>query len=180
VQPGKLHLPDSVQLVPFTAPDPLVRSISVRLERPQPGALRLAYRLEGELALLVIPPPAQLPGRRDELWRHTCFEAFAGPAEAASYHEYNLAPSGEWAAYGFEDYRRGMHPLPVPPPAIEVHGGSGSELLLTACLAVPAGPLRLALAAVLERRDGTLGYWALRHGRERPDFHHADGFALAL
>lgn len=228
MEPGKPRLSRSVPLVPFTSPDPQVRAIRVTVERPEPTVLVLAWRLQGELAGLIIAPPAPRPQRRDGLWRHTCFEAFAGPAAAASYDEYNLAPSGDWAAYGFEDYRAGMRALDLPPPGIEVsredddsgdrgahgdlgaHGGRGvrgqrgdeaagrtaqgrgagtgtgeastaqGELLLRARLTVPAGTLRLALAAVVERADGTLGYWALRHGRERPDFHHADGFALTL
>ena len=178
MEPGKPRLPLSVPLVPFTSPDPLVSSLGVTVERPQPTLLQLAYRLEGDLAALLIPLPGAAPERRDGLWRHTCFEAFAGPVGTASYREYNLAPSGDWAVYAFDGYRSGMQPLAAPAPVIEVQ--QGEQLLLTASLEVPAGPLRLALAAVLERRDGTLGYWALRHGRERPDFHHADGFALTL
>ncbi|MGH8470123.1 MAG: hypothetical protein ACREVY_14440 [Gammaproteobacteria bacterium] len=38
--------------------------------------------------------------------------------------------------------------------------------------------LRLALAAVIEEKNGSLSYWALAH--PRPDFHHADAFALVF
>jgi hypothetical protein len=38
----------------------------------------------------------------------------------------------------------------------------------------------LALAAVLEDRDGRLSYWALEHPSERPDFHHPNSFVLEL
>ena len=41
-------------------------------------------------------------------------------------------------------------------------------------------PLRIALAAVVEARDGSRSYWALRHPAPSPDFHHANGFAIAL
>ncbi len=40
--------------------------------------------------------------------------------------------------------------------------------------------LRLALSAVIEDSDGGLSYWALAHPRGKPDFHHADSFALTL
>ena len=40
--------------------------------------------------------------------------------------------------------------------------------------------LTLGLSAVIEDRDGALSYWALRHPAGKPDFHHADAFALAL
>jgi hypothetical protein len=208
MEPGNTHVPLTVALVPFVTPgvvvhpaahassdtahaappdaavcvpDAAVGALTVTVERPLPTALALRYRLEGQLARLRIPPPLppQQAGRQDGLWRHTCFEAFVGPATGSSYHEYNLAPSRAWAAYAFEAYRSGMQSLAVPSPTIEVGRESGL-LLLAARLAVPPGPLRLALATVVELGDGTLSYWALRHGRDRPDFHHADGFALRL
>jgi len=37
-----------------------------------------------------------------------------------------------------------------------------------------------AISAVLEEVDGTKSYWALAHPPGKPDFHHADCFALAL
>ena len=40
--------------------------------------------------------------------------------------------------------------------------------------------LRLGLAAVVEDRARVLSYWALKHPAEKPDFHHADGFAIDL
>jgi len=33
---------------------------------------------------------------------------------------------------------------------------------------------------VIEARDGRISYWALNHPTNKPDFHHADGFALKL
>jgi hypothetical protein len=38
----------------------------------------------------------------------------------------------------------------------------------------------VALCVVIEELDGALSYWALRHPAPRPDFHHADGFALEI
>jgi hypothetical protein len=36
------------------------------------------------------------------------------------------------------------------------------------------------VSAVVETLDGALSYWALRHPPGKPDFHHADSFALEL
>jgi hypothetical protein len=33
---------------------------------------------------------------------------------------------------------------------------------------------------VVEHVDGSHRYWALRHPSGQPDFHHREGFALAL
>jgi hypothetical protein len=46
--------------------------------------------------------------RRDELWQHTCFEAFLRTPGADGYIEVNLSPSSEWAVYRFTAYRQGM------------------------------------------------------------------------
>ena len=44
-------------------------------------------------------------------------------------------------------------------------------------LALPPGPCRLALSAVIEATDGAKSYWALAHPPGRPDFHHRSSFA---
>jgi len=43
-----------------------------------------------------------------------------------------------------------------------------------------SGRWRVALTAVIEETNGTKSYWALKHPPGKPDFHHADGFALEL
>jgi hypothetical protein len=43
-----------------------------------------------------------------------------------------------------------------------------------------AGHIDAGLAAVLESDDGSLSYWALAHGGEKPDFHDPASFALRV
>src|SRR5262249_21126714 len=132
-------------------------------------------------------PPRGAPDRADELWRHTCFEAFLAGRGAATYFELNLAPSRRWAAYRFDGYRKGMQPaggLEAPriglqrrPNGLELY----AELDLGAMTDLPAhGPWRLGLSAVIEEADGRISYWALAHPSGKPDFHHADCFAAEL
>src|SRR5258705_2041625 len=68
------------------------------------GHLALTYRVDGDVTHLVIPTP-QVSGPADDLWKHTCFEAFVAVDETA-YYEFNFAPSGQWAAYAFSNYRQ--------------------------------------------------------------------------
>jgi hypothetical protein len=84
-----------------------------------------------------------------------------------------------WAAYGFDGYRTGMTALAEATPQLAVQEHAAG-LALQATIATGCGGVRgrLALAAVLESRDGTLSYWALRHPAGRPDFHHPEGFEL--
>ncbi len=112
-----------LQLTPHPdTPSDAVVAIAVEIARPDPAILSLRYSLTGAVARLAIPSPAA-PQRTDELWRHTCFEAFlrpetlSGPGEA--YVEFNFAPSTQWAAYRFTGYREGMAPAPVAAPCIE-------------------------------------------------------------
>ena len=101
-----------------------------------------------------------------------------------SYTEFNLSPSGEWAAYRFEGYRQGMANLDVAEASIESPVRAGDAWRIRAFLDSAAfeglGPGLASLSAVIEERDGTRSYWALAHPSDKPDFHHPDSFVLEL
>jgi hypothetical protein len=177
-----------VALIPFAAATPCaIHRIEVRVARPMPTRLALEYELLGELAGVRIgdggPTLAANPLPTEGLWRHTCMEVFVAHDPPGHYLEFNLAPSGQWAAYRFSGYRAGMAPLAAPrAPRIEVRTQS-ERLLLSAVVDLPldlSGKLRLGISAVVEDTQGTLSYWALRHAGERPDFHHPDSFGFEL
>ncbi len=146
------------------------------------GSLNLAFALQGELSGLRIPEPRQ-PRRVSGLWQHTCFEVFVMAEQGAGYREFNFSPSREWAAYTFRGYREGGElEIEMAPVNMVQRGRDRLELhaeLHQACLP-PGCSLRLGLSAVVEDTDGQRSYWALRHPPGRPDFHHADAFALQL
>ena len=169
----KLH-PDS--------PCAAVTRIDVDVAHTHPGHLVLTYAVTGKISDLSLPA-VTAPARTDELWRHTCFEVFLRASPSAAYREFNFAPSTRWAAYRFDAYREGMAALEVEAPKIEVR--STAELFeLQVALQLAGTParaaLRLALSAVIEETNGRKSYWALAHPPGKPDFHHADGFALEL
>ena len=152
----------------------------------QANVLGLRYVLTGPVDRLRVPP-LKASERADELWRHTCFEAFVGIAGEEAYDELNFAPSTQWAAYHFARYRFGMAcAMDVEARDLAVRREPERLQLEVSVplqkLAATAGdrPLRLALAAVVESGDGTLSYWALRHPSGQPDFHHRDGFTITL
>jgi hypothetical protein len=174
---------------PDSAPGP-VRQFDGTAGYGADGALQIAWSLRGDLSRLRIPPPLATPRVADELWRHTCFEAFVADPHSSGYVELNFSPSGEWAAYGFRSYRTGMAPLPLKSiPDARWHRESDSLTLAVNfrmdSLPGPPGPrppvaLRVGLAAVLEGNGGELTYWALGHPPGKPDFHHADAFLLQV
>jgi hypothetical protein len=170
-------------LVPHPAtPAGSTHSIEVDVSRVEPSELTLRYRVAGKIDKLLLPEPA-VPARTDELWRHTCFEAFLQLRRG--YCEFNLSPSSQWAAYRFDDYRSGMDLLDVPAPTVRVAIRDDQLVLrvlidLTGLDLSAEGSLQLGLSAVIEEQGGKLSYWALHHPAERPDFHHRDCFQLHL
>jgi hypothetical protein len=155
------------------------KNISVHVSRPGADVLVLRYTLAGALDRIALPAEVQAE-RADDLWRHTCFEAFI-ELDGGAYYEFNASPSRQWALYRFSAYRAGMeiaHEL--PPPVLSTQHTELFEL--TATLNLPNLPHRprLALSAVIEGGDGAKSYWALAHPSGKPDFHHPHGFALDL
>ncbi len=176
-QPLRLH-PDS-RCVAATR-------IDVEVARPRAGRLLLRYVVSGKIADLRLPPVVAAK-RADGLWRHTCFEAFVRPASGPVYYEFNLAPSTQWAAYRFDDYRAGTSIVrEIGPPRIESRSDGGSYTLLASLNLerVPdlAGDTawHLGLASVIEDTGGRISHWALAHPPGKADFHHSDCFALEL
>ncbi len=163
-----------------------VSRIEVEMVHPRPGVLRLRYLVRGGTRGVRLPAQT-VPERRDELWRHTCFEAFLCVATGTAYYEFNFSPSGQWAAYEFDGYRRGMRPLNgVGEPRIEAQRYE-EDFELRATLefdgltdSQPASPWRAGLSAVIEETDGNRSYWALAHPPGKPDFHHSDCFVFEL
>lgn len=167
-----------------TDPPSAVRHFDVRVARPAAARLVLEYELNGDLSQVRLASGGNREQPTDGLWRHTCMEVFVAHEPVGAYLEFNLAPSGQWAAYRFSGYREGMAPLTgICPPRIELRTQS-ERLLLSAQLDLPldlaATGLRLSFTAVVEDTQGQLGYWALRHAGARPDFHHPDSFAFEI
>jgi len=154
--------------------------------RLEPRGLVLRFVLGAAPGVLALAPRAPRPGRRDRLWEHTCCEAFVGTPAGESYLELNLAPSGDWALWGFDGYRAGMHAAATPAPRIRVvHAADGLRVDAILDVSVVHGllgapPWTVGLAAVVEEQDGQRSYFACRHAGARPDFHAAASRTLAV
>lgn len=164
------------RLVPHPAfPSTAATTIGVDIVRD--GAkISLLYTVEGDLGLVLWPQP-MAPTRADELWKHTCFEAFIQPAGRAGYTELNLSPSGRWATYQFDGYRAGMRDAAAVPMFAWQSPTLRASVELSDMAAVN---WRLGLTAVIEAIDGSKSYWALQHPAGPPDFHNADCFVARL
>ena len=163
-------------LIPF--PDAMVgypETISVEFER-EGGLLWMRFIIDDNPDFIAWPGEAPV-GRADELWKHTCFEAFVTTADG--YREFNLSPSGQWASYRFTAYREGMSPADEV-AVVAGLDGSRDYIALEGRIELPVDARRLALSAVIEAVDGSKTYWALAHPSDKPDFHHPDSFVLDL
>lgn len=172
-------MPQPVRLLCHPAtPSAVPEALTVTLS-PHTEGLLLRYQLSCAPAALRLPAPLAAPGFADGLWQHSCCELFVAGAGSA-YREFNFAPSGEWAAYAFSDYRQRVEWTPPAAPHITVTQAAGSVTLqafLPHAL-LPADAQALGLTAVIEAADGSLSYWALHHASERPDFHRRESFTL--
>src|ERR1700736_1327107 len=97
----------TVLLAHPSPPNNAVRSLGVHLRAEEPGVLVFQYSLDADMSRVRVPLSGA-GGRAEALWKHTCFEAFVAPADAAGYHEFNFSPSLDWAIYRFSAYREGM------------------------------------------------------------------------
>ena len=162
-----------------------VPHIDVDVSRPRTGTLVFTYAATGRIRDLAMAPIAA-SARTDELWRHTCFEAFMGSPSDVAYYEFNFAPSTQWAAYQFSSYRTGMRiATDVKAPQISVESSPERYVLrasveLDQMLLSWHSALRLGLAAVIEEVNGNRSYWALAHPPGKADFHHPDCVLLEV
>ena len=148
-------------------PPGAIHTVDADLQRVSGGAI-VTFRTIGDISRMVIPSAAPAV-RTDELWRTTCFELFVA-GEGSGYREYNLSPSGAWAAYEFDDYRQGMRNTQA---AIEIETSHDNKILiLTAKIESEfAMPAQIGLTAVIEELDGAVRYWSTAFAPGKPDFH---------
>jgi hypothetical protein len=162
-----------------------VLGIEVDLARTKAGVVTFRYSVTGAIPAIQIAELSN-PSRADQLWRHTCFEAFILLKDGA-YYEFNFAPSAQWAAYRFQRYRSGRSDIvqvrEAPIGTIQsqtrfdlkalVDLGGVSDLDRDA-------PWRLAVTAIIENNNANKSFWSIAHAPGKPDFHLLDGFVLDL
>ena len=155
-----------------------VRAVTAAITATPQGC-KAEFRLDGHMSAVVLPPPAA-PERMDNLWQATCFEIFWQPIGSTDYREFNLSPSGRWAAYDFDSFREGMRDAPVESVVIACsHDADG--LILTASIAADlSAPAQVALNAIVEHADGGKQYWALAFPPGKPEFHSEACRALII
>lgn len=176
-----------MKLVPFPSSPAFVETMTVSVMlAQQANGFQLEHHIEGPgVEALLLAEPTSTPTRRDELWKHTCVEAFFGVQGSTRYYEFNGSPSGDWALYRFDDYRQGMAPQDVvQAPVLRSRDQQRDTLRLVWRVPFFSEDLidRAGITAVLHSRQGpgTPSYWALTHAGTKPDFHLGASFTCRL
>ncbi|MBL7689668.1 MAG: hypothetical protein JNJ49_16650 [Bdellovibrionaceae bacterium] len=149
--------------------------------------LSLTFTLRGgeNVALGSISSPLV---RRDELWKQTCFECFMANAAdrgaSARYFEWNLAPSGDWQAYGFTGYRQGRSEVSLEAPRF-TRKQDGETFIFEFQLSIPielqSKGFEIGVSAVVqELAEEAPFYWAFAHRAEKPDFHNREAMLVIV
>lgn len=146
-----------------------VHSVSADIRSTANGC-EAEFRIERGIADIIVPRP-EPSERRDFLWKTTCFEIFWQPAGGSYYREFNLSPSGCWAAYDFDDFRENSRDAPVDAIAIACSHNDDALVLKASISAALPTPADVALNAIIEEPDGTLQFWALAFQEGEPEFH---------
>ena len=178
--------PSTTPADPADSASPVGMLLATMYAPPEGGAV-FEFKLEDSRFDAIRIPPEAEPGAADELWKHTCFEAFVGVQGEAGYREFNFSTSGGWAIFDFHAPReRNVDFQADAGPSIRfARDGDAAWLEARVPAAVlpavaPGTDLEIGLAAVVERSDGELEYWAVSHPAPQPDFHVRNGFVLAL
>jgi hypothetical protein len=183
--------PTTAPLQPATDDRPAVSSpvgmLLATMYAAPDGAAVFEFKLEDSRIEAIRIPAATEPRPADALWQHTCFEVFMGVKGEPGYREFNFSPSGQWAIYDFRACRERSEDYAADAaPELRFAQDDNAAWLearvpSAALPAVPPGTeLEIGLAAVIERKDGELEYWAVQHVAEQPDFHARNSFVLML
>ncbi|NCP13269.1 MAG: hypothetical protein GW858_03775 [Sphingomonadales bacterium] len=155
-----------------------IRAITASVTATTQGC-EVEFRLDGHIPAIILPPPAP-PARRDNLWKTTCFEVFWQPLGDTCYREFNLSPSGQWAAYDFDSFRKAIRDAPVEAIAIACsHTDNGMALKASIAAKLP-DPAQVALNAIVEHPNGAMQYWAMAFPPGTPEFHSEACRALII
>ena len=152
----------------------------------QKNTAHLFYSLTGSIDDILLPPTSINPGRKDDLWKSTCFEFFLAIKGHPQYWEFNTSPSGDWNVYQMDEYRRigfreetSIQRLPFE------FQKDARRLTLEARvdlnpLLPPNQFLNFGITAVIQTTDRTETFWALAHPAPAADFHLRESFILEL
>ena len=146
-----------------------VRAITATARATSHGC-EAEFRMEGAIDRIFVPPHAASV-REDDLWTTTCFEIFWQPIGGTFYREFNLSPSGKWAAYDFDSFRENSRDAPVDAISVSCSHSDRNLVLHASITTDLPTPAQVALNAIVDDGAGKLQFWALAFPPGKPEFH---------
>jgi hypothetical protein len=126
----------------------------------------LSFEIEDSEGL-ELSPLTSSPSYTEGLWNKTCFEFFYNKIHNnAHYTEWNFSPSLDWCCYEFEEYRGTPKKVQMITPKI-TSTQKGLEIILPTKLDIAS----FNLTGVLKTKKNETHYLALKHPKEKADFH---------
>jgi hypothetical protein len=172
-----------MQLLQPFASEPQLAKIVLTAEASRCNhCLQLRYRLKHPDQTVLMPSEPTKGIRANQLWEHTCFEAFFAIPGQQQYWEVNMSPACAWNVYRFSAYRHNLQEETAIASLDVKAARLANDLQLEATVELESlipmqAHLELALTAVLKLPQGC-SYWAARHPSTQPDFHWRGGFQL--
>jgi hypothetical protein len=170
-------------LIPFPASDLPEIKITGEIERVE-DQLSVRYRVNGDVDSIKLPDITEMPMRKDDLWKMTCFEIFLAPEGQTQYWEFNMSPSGNWNVYRMDAYRQvNMREEVLFTSLPFTFHKAKHELRLDisidlSCILSAEQKINIGVTAIIQTFDGRESYWALTHPGVQADFHLRDGFTI--
>lgn len=142
--------------------------------------INIAFWVTDPYQQIIYPESLAQAERRDYLWEQTCFEIFLGIQQQDAYREVNLATSGAWQIYQFEEYR---YPDTMPPAYaqdVEIVQFQRTKYGLNVVLdlkhwllvnKVKLNEVYLGLTAVIQTKSQNY-HFAMQHSTQNADFHN--------
>ena len=170
---------------PDSKPTPPNLDIRTQLQFKENNKLHLRFRLEGDLQKVKWPDRRFEDKRVDDLWQETCFELFIKPVNEKHYWEFNFSNDQYFNCYYFTDYRNGMKTEPlinefdsefkiknqIANFQVEIDMGKLTEQNRLS-------QVTIGVSMVIKSADGSTWYYALQHGKDKPDFHDPGNYVI--
>jgi hypothetical protein len=177
-----------LQLYPFQeSPSTRLLTFTGSVVRINSNDLEFEFNISGATELVQLTPPTQNPSslraRKDDLWKHTCFEAFFSEdrKDSSPYYEMNCATNGDWNAYILDSYRQGLRPAALSANLLDFQATTGKLHLKIRIRGEDLSRIKhLSLAAVIEFSDSSKSYFAPKHAGTVADFHLKESFTISL
>ena len=172
-------------LIPFPSNTTPKISITGDIKRME-NHLSVRYEMRGNVEQIAFPTRSELPTRKDDLWKTTCFELFLAIPDKPHYWEFNMSPSGDWNVYKMDAYRKIGFREEMSFEQIQFKARKdANEFVLSAY--IDLNPLfeedqilEGSMTAIIQTEDGNETYWAIKHPGEQADFHLRESFTIDL